>query len=118
MASARAGNVIGGGDWALDRLIPDIMNAIIQKRPVVIRNPNAIRPWQHVLEPLEGYLCLVEKLWEHGPEFAEGWNFGPNDEDCKPVSWIVTNLTRLWATDIAMETRLWRKSSRSRILET
>lgn len=100
VASARAGNVIGGGDWALDRLIPDIMNAIIQKRPVVIRNPNAIRPWQHVMEPLEGYLCLVEKLWKHGPEYAEGWNFGPNDEDCKPVSWIVTNLTRLWTTNI------------------
>jgi CDP-glucose 4,6-dehydratase len=103
VATARAGNVIGGGDWAYDRLIPDIMNAIIQSRPVVIRNPGAIRPWQHVLEPLEGYLCLVEKLWEHGPRYAEGWNFGPNDEDCKPVSWIVTNLTRLWTTNIEWE---------------
>lgn len=103
VATARAGNVIGGGDWAYDRLIPDIMNAIIQSRPVVIRNPSAIRPWQHVLEPLEGYLCLVEKLWEYGPRYAEGWNFGPNDEDCKPVSWIVTNLTRLWATNIEWE---------------
>jgi len=103
VASARAGNVIGGGDWAHDRLIPDIMNAIIQNRPVVIRNPNAIRPWQHVLEPLKGYLCLVENLWEHGTEYAEGWNFGPNDEDCKPVSWIVTNLNHLWATNIEWE---------------
>ena len=100
VASARAGNVIGGGDWALDRLIPDIMSAIMQSRPVVIRNPNAIRPWQHVLCPLEGYLCLAEKLWEHGSEYAEGWNFGPDSEDCKPVSWIVTNLSHLWAEKI------------------
>lgn len=100
VASARAGNVIGGGDWALDRLTPDIMNALIQNRTVVIRNPNAIRPWQHVLEPLKGYMVLMEKLWTHGAEYAEGWNFGPNDEDCKPVSWIVANLTRLWPTNI------------------
>lgn len=96
VASARAGNVIGGGDWAKDRLVPDIMNAIMQNRPVIIRNPNAIRPWQHVLEPLNGYLCLAEKLWEHGPEFAQGWNFGPSDEDARPVSWIVDYLTNLW----------------------
>ncbi|OEU49514.1 MAG: CDP-glucose 4,6-dehydratase [Desulfobulbaceae bacterium S5133MH15] len=96
VASARAGNVIGGGDWGKDRLVPDIMRAITEGRPVVIRNPNAIRPWQHVLEPLDGYLSLVEKLWEQGAEFGEGWNFGPNDEHCRPVSWIMTNLGRLW----------------------
>lgn len=103
IGSARAGNVIGGGDWALDRLIPDIMNAIMQKRPVVIRNPNSIRPWQHVLCPLEGYFLLVEKLWEQGPEFAEGWNFGPDVKDCKPVSWIVKDLSRLWTEKIDWE---------------
>ena len=96
LASARAGNVIGGADWAEDRLVPDIMRAIIEDRPVVIRNPDAIRPWQHVLEPLNGYLCLAEKLWERGKEFAQGWNFGPNDADVKPVSWVVEQLTSLW----------------------
>ena len=103
VASARAGNVIGGGDWGHDRLVPDIMRAIMKDRPVAIRNPNAIRPWQHVLEPLDGYLCLVEKLWRHGSKFAEGWNFGPNDESCRPVSWIVANLSRLRSGSIRSE---------------
>ena len=96
LASARAGNVIGGGDWAEDRLIPDIMRAIMQGMPVNIRNPHAIRPWQHVLEPLSGYLMLAQKLFEHGAVYGEGWNFGPNDEDAKPVSWIVDHLTKTW----------------------
>ncbi|MDD5036242.1 MAG: CDP-glucose 4,6-dehydratase [Methylococcaceae bacterium] len=96
VASARAGNVIGGGDWAPDRLIPDIMRAITQGEPVKIRNPRAIRPWQHVLEPLSGYLILAQKLWEDGPAYGEGWNFGPNDEDAKPVQWIVERLTQQW----------------------
>lgn len=96
IASGRAGNVIGGGDWAEDRLIPDIMRAITQAKPVIIRNPHAIRPWQHVLEPLSGYLVLAQKLYEEGPIFAEGWNFGPNDEDSKPVQWIVEKLTQSW----------------------
>lgn len=96
VASARAGNVIGGGDWADDRLIPDIMRAITQGRPVNIRNPHAIRPWQHVLEPLSGYLLLAQKLHEEGAGYAEGWNFGPNDEDAKPVQWIVEKLTQAW----------------------
>lgn len=96
LASARAGNVIGGGDWAQDRLIPDIMRAITQGQPVSIRNPQAIRPWQHVLEPLSGYLFLAQKLYEEGAAFAEGWNFGPNDEDAKPVQWIVEQLTGAW----------------------
>ena len=99
LASARAGNVIGGGDWADDRLIPDILLAISDGRPVVIRSPNAIRPWQHVLEPLSGYLQLVQKLYEEGAAFAEGWNFGPNDEDAKPVQWIVEQLTEKWGED-------------------
>lgn len=96
LASARAGNVIGGGDWALDRLIPDIITAIEQGKPVVIRNPQAIRPWQHVLEPLSGYLTIAEKLYQQGPAYAESWNFGPNDEDAKPVQWIVEQLTQNW----------------------
>jgi CDP-glucose 4,6-dehydratase len=96
LASGRAGNVIGGGDWAEDRLIPDIMRAITQGKPVNIRNPNAIRPWQHVLEPLFGYLQLAQKLYEEGANYAEGWNFGPSDEDAKPVQWIVEKLTQSW----------------------
>ncbi len=97
LASGRAGNVIGGGDWADDRLIPDILRAISDSRPVVIRSPHAIRPWQHVLEPLSGYLLLAQHLYERGVEFAEGWNFGPNDEDAKPVQWIVDHLTQQWS---------------------
>lgn len=96
LASVRAGNVIGGGDWAEDRLIPDIMRAITQGKPVNIRNPHAIRPWQHVLEPLSGYLQLAQKLYEEGAVYAEGWNFGPNDEDAKPVQRIVESLTTAW----------------------
>src|SRR3989338_486776 len=96
LASARAGNVIGGGDWAEDRLIPDIIRAIVQGQPVNIRNPHAIRPWQHVLEPLSGYLILAQKLYKDGAAYIESWNFGPNDEDAKPVSWIADCLTRTW----------------------
>ncbi len=96
LASARAGNVIGGGDWAEDRLIPDIMRSIEQAKPVQIRSPHAIRPWQHVLEPLSGYLLLAEQLFSSGSEFAEGWNFGPRPQDAQPVAWIVDTLTRIW----------------------
>lgn len=98
-ATVRAGNVIGGGDWAQDRLIPDILAAFEQGRKVDIRNPHAIRPWQHVMEPLRGYLTLAEQLFEHGPSFGEGWNFGPNDEDAKPVGWIVEQMAALWGAD-------------------
>lgn len=96
VASVRAGNVIGGGDWALDRLIPDMIKAFNMGDPVLIRNPHAIRPWQHVLEPLGGYLLLAQNLWHSGPEFMGSWNFGPCDEDAKPVSWIVERLKTLW----------------------
>ncbi|MFZ2406735.1 MAG: CDP-glucose 4,6-dehydratase [Methylobacter sp.] len=99
VASGRAGNVIGGGDWAEDRLIPDIMRAITQGNLVNIRSPHSIRPWQHVLEPLSGYLSLAQKLYEEGAAYAEGWNFGPNDEDAKPVQWIVEKLTTSWGED-------------------
>ncbi len=96
LASARAGNVIGGGDWAKDRLIPDIVRALQQDRPVSIRSPYAIRPWQHVLEPLNGYMTLAERAWNEGAACAEGWNFGPNDADARPVQWIVERMTQLW----------------------
>lgn len=96
IASARAGNVIGGGDWAQDRLIPDILAAFEQGRVVQIRNPNAVRPWQHVLEPLRGYLTLAERLYCDGVAYAEGWNFGPNEQDAMPVGWIVGTMTALW----------------------
>lgn len=92
VASARAGNVIGGGDWAPDRLIPDFLRAIDAGQSLVVRCPNAIRPWQHVLEPLSGYLALAERLFIGGSIFAEAWNFGPADEDARTVSWIVERL--------------------------
>lgn len=98
VATVRAGNVIGGGDWAKDRLIPDIVNAFMENRELLIRHPNAVRPWQHVLEPLNGYLTLAEELWKNGVKFAEGWNFGPNEDDTKPVSWIVEQLASLLGT--------------------
>lgn len=96
IASTRAGNVIGGGDWSENRLVPDTMKAIMKGDPVMIRNPGAIRPWQFVLEPLRGYLELAEKLWDDGPQYASAWNFGPNIEQIRPVSWIVENLTTYW----------------------
>jgi CDP-glucose 4,6-dehydratase len=96
LASARAGNVIGGGDWADDRLIPDILRAIEAEQSVKIRNPQATRPWQHVLEPLNGYLLLAEKLYRKGSVFAEAFNFGPAEGDAKPVEWIVEQLTQSW----------------------
>jgi CDP-glucose 4,6-dehydratase len=96
LATARAGNVIGGGDWAEDRLIPDILRAFDAGEPVRIRNPVSTRPWQHVLEPLGGYLTLAEALWTGGQESAEGWNFGPRDEDAQPVGAIVERMAALW----------------------
>ncbi len=96
LATARAGNVIGGGDWAKDRLIPDLMRAFSDGQVVEIRNPKAIRPWQHVLEPLHGYLLLAEALYQRGPEFAESWNFGPDEGDARPVQWIADRMTSHW----------------------
>lgn len=103
LASGRAGNVIGGGDWATDRLIPDIIKAIAQGEKVKIRSPFAIRPWQHVLEPLSGYLTLAEKLYTHGTQYAEGWNFGPVDDDAKTVEWIVQKLCAKWGNKASYE---------------
>ena len=96
LASVRAGNVIGGGDWADDRLIPDILRSFEKNKPVIIRNPKATRPWQHVLEPLSGYLVLAQKLYKDQKEYAEGWNFGPNEQDVKPVDWILNKMIVSW----------------------
>lgn len=96
IASARAGNVIGGGDWAEDRLIPDIIRAFNNNKSPQIRNPNAIRPWQHVLDALSGYLVLIEKMWGNEDRYSEGWNFGPDEAGAKPVSWIVDTLASRW----------------------
>lgn len=96
LASARAGNVIGGGDWAEDRLVPDILRAFGQNEAVVVRNPLATRPWQHVLEPLSGYLILAERSFNERQEFAQGWNFGPHDDDVCNVQWIVDHMVQAW----------------------
>lgn len=99
VATVRAGNVIGGGDWALDRLVPDIMRAFMFGETVRIRNPTAIRPWQHVMDPLIGYLTLAERMIAGGRQFAEGWNFGPHADSEVPVSVLVENLARHWGAD-------------------
>jgi len=96
LASVRAGNVIGGGDWADDRLIPDILRAFEQHQAVIIRNPASTRPWQHVLEPLSGYLVLAQNLYQFPGKYSEGWNFGPFDEDAKPVDWILNHMVNQW----------------------
>lgn len=95
VASVRAGNVIGGGDWAEERLLPDMARAVADGSPLRIRNPGAVRPWQHVLNPLSGYLLLAQQLWST-PELGEAWNFGPSDEDSLPVSWIVDQARARW----------------------
>lgn len=104
VASARAGNVIGGGDWSEDRLIPDAIKAFEINEPLIIRNPLATRPWQHVLEPLSGYLILVKALYEQGSIFASGWNFGPRDEDNRSVQEVADLLILAWG-----ETAHWEK---------
>ena len=96
VATARAGNVIGGGDWAEDRLIPDLMRAFLEKRPVTVRNPRATRPWQHVLDPLSGYMLLAERLLDGRLEFASAYNFGPAGDELWTVERITTKLAHLW----------------------
>jgi CDP-glucose 4,6-dehydratase len=104
LCTTRAGNVIGGGDWAADRLIPDIMKAGNKDETVIIRNPGSVRPWQHVLEPLTGYLMLGERLLQGKPEFAEGWNFGPSDDDVLSVQEILDRVHSFW-NEIKYEVR-------------
>jgi CDP-glucose 4,6-dehydratase len=96
IASARAGNVVGGGDWANDRLVPDILAAVMESKEVNIRSPLAVRPWQHVLEPLTGYLMLAEKLYIEGPAYSGAWNFGPNELEGRTVAWLTDRFLKLW----------------------
>jgi CDP-glucose 4,6-dehydratase len=103
VATARAGNVIGGGDWAENRLVPDLMAGALNGSPVTVRNPNSVRPWQHVLNPLCGYLCLAERLWRQPEEFAEAWNFSPDVAEAKPVGWVVERLTERWSGDLVVD---------------
>jgi CDP-glucose 4,6-dehydratase len=103
IASARAGNVIGGGDWAEDRLVPDAIRAFQQGCAVRVRNAEAIRPWQHVLEPLQGYLDVAELLLDKGVVGGEAWNFGPHPGDARPVEWVVNELARLWGEESGWE---------------
>jgi CDP-glucose 4,6-dehydratase len=102
IASVRAGNVIGGGDWAEDRLIPDIFKNILVNKPIKIRNPGSIRPWQFILDALYGYLLLIEKLWDDGIKYSGAWNFG-SIEDARTVSWITKKLSELWDVNIDWE---------------
>jgi CDP-glucose 4,6-dehydratase len=108
IGSARAGNVIGGGDWAADRLIPDFLRAMDKVATLTIRSPNSTRPWQHVLEPLSGYLTLAERLCVEGKNFAEAWNFGPLDDDARSVHWIIKRMAEMrndvkWQPDKALQ---------------
>lgn len=96
IASVRAGNVIGGGDWAEDRLVPDIVRALLADKPPQIRNPDSVRPWQHVLDALSGYMLVAERLLEDDKDAACGWNFGPSDDDTRPVGWIVEEMLAQW----------------------
>jgi CDP-glucose 4,6-dehydratase len=101
VASARAGNVIGGGDWAADRVIPDCIRAILKGEHIIIRNPHSVRPWQYVLDPLRGYLMLAQKLYIDGSRFSQGWNFGPDDSDAKPVEWLVNKICAKWGENVS-----------------
>lgn len=108
LASVRAGNIIGGGDWSENRLIPDIIKSLYHDLPLVIRNPTGVRPWQHVLDPLHGYLILAEKLWDGEAKFSEAWNFGPDLDSLKPVSWIVEKISDYLDNPIK-----WKKSEQT-----
>ncbi len=115
LATVRAGNVIGGGDWAEDRLIPDLIRSFMSGQPAVIRNPNAIRPWQHVLDPLCGYMLLAESLWNER-SYAGAWNFGPEQQDSKPVSWVVDCMAKHWGETASWELDTARNPHESMIL--
>jgi CDP-glucose 4,6-dehydratase len=99
VASVRAGNVIGGGDFSMDRLVPDVMTALLSESPLRVRNPDALRPWQHVLDPLAGYLLLAEKMWRSPDKYSQTWNFGPSQEDSRSVRWLVERICVLWGKE-------------------
>ena len=117
IATARAGNVIGGGDWSEDRLLPDVFRSLIFDQELEIRNPHSVRPWQHVLEPLSGYLQLAEKLYNGEKDFAEAWNFGPSEEDSKPVSRILEEIKNLWDAPVNRETNSEKQPHEARLLK-
>jgi len=117
LASVRAGNVIGGGDWSQDRLIPDLVRGILGHSEIKIRNPSAIRPWQFVLDPLEGYLLLTEKLWENGIQYVGGWNFGPSDMGVKPVKWIVDKFLLFWGKNLDWNVDSYHQPHEEKILK-
>jgi CDP-glucose 4,6-dehydratase len=104
IATVRAGNVIGGGDWAQDRLVPDIIRSIEKTAEIIIRYPQALRPWQHVLEPLQGYLQLAEKMYHQPAQYGEAWNFGPSEADVRSVQWLVEKIIQIWNTSITWKT--------------
>ncbi len=112
VATARAGNVIGGGDWAKDRLVPDVLTACFKQEDILLRYPNALRPWQHVLQPLLGYLSLAERLYFSPEDYSESWNFGPDTEDIKPVSWVTDYLIKMSHSSIR-----WFKDENKRLHE-
>jgi CDP-glucose 4,6-dehydratase len=103
VATARAGTVIGGGDWAEHRLVPDVMMAAVEGRTVTVRNPDSVRPWQHVLNPLSGYVRLAERLAQAGTTFAQAWNFSPPVDEARPVAWIVERLQQRWPGELSVE---------------
>jgi CDP-glucose 4,6-dehydratase len=103
IATGRAGNVIGGGDWTEHRFAPDVMHAAVEGRTVTVRNPHRRRPWQHVLNPLSGYVCLAERLARSGRAFAEAWNLSPAVEEARPVSWLVEGLRRRWPGEFSVQ---------------
>jgi CDP-glucose 4,6-dehydratase len=117
IASARAGNVIGGGDWSEDRLIPDAIKAFEANKPLIIRNPFATRPWQHVLEPLSGYLILAQALYEKGSAFASGWNFGPRDEDNRSVQKVVELMIARWGGSASWKKDVSEQSHEANLLK-
>jgi CDP-glucose 4,6-dehydratase len=115
-ASARAGNVIGGGDWAPHRLIPDVIAAIRDKRPVPVRHPDSVRPWQHVLEPLSGYLLLAERLWDDPATFSSEWNFGPDPDNVRSVRWLVDRIASHWGVEPQQMPQLGQHLHEARLL--
>lgn len=117
IATARAGNVIGGGDWSEDRLLPDVFRSLIFGEKLEIRNPASIRPWQHVLEPLAGYLKLAQKLYEGEKSFSDAWNFGSEDADAKPVGWILEKIKRIWNENVNWEISQTKHPHEARLLK-
>jgi len=117
VATVRAGNVIGGGDWAKDRLVPDVLRSFLEEKPVRVRYPKAVRPWQHVLEPLHGYLLLAQKLVVEGGTFAEAWNFGPDEQDVRTVEQVVKDLCEKWGGNASYELEQGNHPHEARILK-